>query len=247
MNPVPPNTGMLLWGSFAYALVVLILIFPWRTPPGKARVRLCGRMGPAVWDPKQSWASTVTAIGAVLATVLSARPELPFKSVKPEIVAVIEHTTKASDEIASIRTEFLGLSIFFGALILIAPLFYIATRTKKEVDAKVGEEGEKEGQYQGYVWSFMLTSLITLWGAVGQLMALFLLFGMLKLSLATAFQWLLGLTLFPLIPLYAWRSIGMAIQTADIKAAKGQVRLQRRSLGLSERISEPPLPEWTIL
>jgi hypothetical protein len=208
MGPVTPNTVMLVWGALAYALVVLILIFPWGTR------QLCDRMGPEVWDPKKSWASTVTAIGALLATVLSARPELKFK---PEIVAAIKHTAKDNDEFASmiagIRTEFLGMSIFFGALILVAPLIYNATRTKKKVDDNEGEPGEKKDQYQGYVWSFMLSSLITLWGAVGQLMALFLLFGKLELSLATAFQWLLGVTLFPLIPLYAWRSIRMAIQT----------------------------------
>jgi uncharacterized membrane protein len=235
MGPVTPNTAMLVWGALAYALVVLILIFPWRTH------RLCDRMGPGVWDPKQSWASTVTAIGALLATVLSARPELPFKSVKPETVAAVE---KLKEEIAGIRTEFLGMSIFFGALILIAPLIYNATRTKKKVDTKAGG---KEDQYQGYVWSFMLTSLLTLWGADGQLMALFLLFGMLKMSLATAFQGLLGLTLFPLIPLYAWRSIKIAIQTAEIEAAKKQLELQRKSFGIDAQVSEPPLPEWSIL
>ena len=125
MGPVPPNTGMLLWGSLAYALVVLVLIFPWRTR------RLCDRMGPAVWDPKQSWASTVTAIGAVLATVLSARPELPFKTDIVELgtVGALLGTLLSTwpelpfkPKVGKIKTEFLGLSIFFGALILIAPL-----------------------------------------------------------------------------------------------------------------------------
>jgi hypothetical protein len=51
-----------------------------------------------------------------------------------------------------------------------------------------------------------------------------------KLSVATAFQWLLGLTLFPLVPLYAWRSIKMAIQSAEIEAAINRA-----------------LPEWSIL
>ena len=93
----------------------------------------------------------------------------------------------------------------------------------------------------------MLTSVITLWGAAGQLVALVLLFEMLDLYVARAFQGLLGLTLFPLIPLYAWRSIKMAIQTADIQAAKRQAQLQWKSLGISRQISEPPLPEWSIL
>lgn len=222
MGLVTLNTAMLVWGALAYALVVLILIFPWRTR------QLCDRMGPEVWDPKQSWASTVTAIGALLGTVLSAR-DLPIKT-----------------EGGTIKTEFLGMSIFFGALILIAPLIYNATRTKKKVDDKAGEPGEKKDQYQGYVWSFMLSSLITLWGAVGQVIALFLFFGMLKLSLATAFQWLFGLTLFPLIPLYAWRSIRIAIQTADVAATKKQTELDWKSRGIQKQ-SEPPLPEWSIL
>lgn len=138
------GTALLVWSlrliSFAYALFC-ILVSPWR------KRKLSDPMGPGVWDPKQSWVTTMTALGALLVTVLSARPELPFK---PEI--------PATD--GQIKAEF-SVSVFFLVRLFSSPRYSMWRGVKK-----VGRYPCH--QYQGYVWSFLLTCLVTLWGAAGR-------------------------------------------------------------------------------
>src|ERR1700736_1877403 len=80
-------------------------------------------MGKPQWDFSKSWASSLTAVGALLGTILAA----------------------AGGGLTSNKTN-AGLNVFFGVLVLIAPLVYSATARYTEA----GSMDAKEGQVQGY-------------------------------------------------------------------------------------------------
>jgi hypothetical protein len=70
-------------------------------------------MGTAKWDPATSWASTLTAIAALLGVALSFSAALPTET---QWIA---------------KNQFAGLSVFFAAVNLLAPFIYNATRRVK--------------------------------------------------------------------------------------------------------------------
>jgi hypothetical protein len=107
-------------------------------------------MGSPTWSFKDSWASNVTVASGALVTLLtfSSLPDQPF------------HFTKSGYAV---------LSFLFAALIGLAPILYNLLR--KEVDAKDATD-KPVIQYQGYVASFLLACLLTLWGVGGQLATL---------------------------------------------------------------------------
>ncbi len=113
-------------------------------------VNLTGSMkGPAKWDPKDSWASNLTAVGAILATVISA------KSIQDKI------TGNPS------AIEIFVLSVFFAALSITAPFFFNATRPAAR-NALQGKPPVTQpiNQIQGSVLSFLVVSALTLWGGI---------------------------------------------------------------------------------
>jgi hypothetical protein len=164
------------------------------------------RLGPANWDFSKSWGSNVTVVGALLGTILAA-------GVLPE------ETTTVS------KATYSGLNLFFGILVLIAPLIYVATEKAKSVHRGTTV---KEAQYQGFVWSFLLASLVTLWAAIGELVTVGLLFQEIRTtgSLPEAAIWAMWVAVgwaLLLLALYTWRSIG-----ATVKVQADPVRLRRR-------------------
>ncbi len=127
------NTVILV-GTLAYAL---FLVARSSTELKVTANEFCGPMkGQAKWDPKESWASNLTAAGTILVTVISAKPV---------------------QETLNIPVEYFALSVFFAALGIVAPFFYNAMR---------------KDQSQGYLWSFMIATIMTVWGAAGQLATL---------------------------------------------------------------------------
>jgi hypothetical protein len=99
-------------------------------------------IGDPTWDFSKSWASNVTVVGAILGTVLSAK-------VLPATTVVVS------------PSGYTALSLLFGALVVVAPLLFVATR-KGRADAK-------GPVYTGYGWAFLVASSVTLWGVIGQL------------------------------------------------------------------------------
>jgi hypothetical protein len=116
-------------------------------------VQLRGRIGPANWDFTKSWASNLTVVGALLGTILSA--------------GVLPDTTSVP------KATYAGLSLFFGALIVIAPFIYTSTQGTNSVDKA---EPAPEPQFQGYVWFFLLATTITIWAVLGELGTMFAIF-----------------------------------------------------------------------
>ncbi|MGE5113372.1 MAG: hypothetical protein ACM3JB_21105 [Acidobacteriaceae bacterium] len=115
------------------------------------------RLGPPSWNFSDSWGTNITVAGAVLSTLLS--------------FSALPEQTHYLNKIA-----YLCLSLIFSALITIAPSIYALIRTPVNV------QGSDTPQYQGYVVPFAIASGVTLWGALGQLGTVALLFGELVAS-----------------------------------------------------------------
>lgn len=100
--------------------------------------------GVATWDFTTSFASSITAVGALLGTVLSAQ--------------VLPHDTELLT-----KAEYAGLNVLFGALVVLAPFIYTVARVSKinRANAQTVKLG----------W-FLLTCLITLWAVLGELFTL---------------------------------------------------------------------------
>ena len=120
-----------------------VIVIRWLVPWDKTRVDLGAPMGKGSWDPNTSWASNFTLLGAVLGSIM--------------VAGMLPNTTKFFT-----TTTYSALYIFFGALILLAPFVYVTTRTH--------DPGSTD--LHGYVWSFLLSSLITLWAVLGELVTI---------------------------------------------------------------------------
>jgi hypothetical protein len=105
-------------------------------------------------DFKTAYASTVTAAGALLATVIAA-------SVLPE------QTTTLSKE------AFLALNLIFGIAVVVAGLVYAALQRPVWVD--VPNTTKQQRAMEGTVWGFLAASFITVWAVFGELLTLWLL------------------------------------------------------------------------
>jgi hypothetical protein len=182
------------------------------------------KMGAAYWDPKGSWASTLTATGAILGSVLSAPAVLP------------------ANTLLLSRAHYFGLSLFFGALTVVAPFGYNTVRCAEKTD------GGKRLEYHGYVWSFLTATALLLWAVLGQLATLSLLLNEPQSHDAMpgfvrwAFQLVLLLAAIGLIP-YTRQSIRLAVENRDLQPAQ-KVREMREALGIAERDVRP---RWSIL
>ncbi len=95
------------------------------------------RIGNPQWDFSKSWATTLTTVGAFLGTVIS------------------------TPSLSGINMQS-GLSLFFGLVVLIAPLIYTASIERFPSDPNV-----KDGtyQYEGTIRMFLITCTLTVWGS----------------------------------------------------------------------------------
>ncbi|HEX6780628.1 MAG TPA: hypothetical protein VF125_01220 [Solirubrobacterales bacterium] len=135
-------------------IAVVWLIIAWFLGHGNAGLR--DKLGgTAELDFSKSFASTLTAVGALLGTIIAA-------GVLPE------ETVKLS------RGGFVGLNLTFGVAIVIAAAVAASFLSSEAVKNK---EGKNEWKVEGYVWPFMLSALITLWAVFGELYAISLLIG----------------------------------------------------------------------
>jgi hypothetical protein len=99
----------------------------------------------------------------------------------------------------------------------------------------------KEPQYQGYVWSFLFSSMVTLWAVAGELLTVFLLFREIRTaqSLSKLSVWvMLGVVVFAavLLLLYAWTSI-RAILKDQIDLPKHRRRTRNQLLLLHPAVT----------
>jgi hypothetical protein len=103
--------------------------------------------GPAQWDLKESWASNLTAVGAIVTTVMAVKP---------------------IQEAAKLDVKLFVLSLFFAALSVTTPFVYNALATEPRNRTTNGQVKEVEASLH---W-FLIASVMTLWAVIGQLLTL---------------------------------------------------------------------------
>jgi hypothetical protein len=159
------STVLIIWVPFA-AAVALVAWAVLTTTDIKTP------FGPANWDYSQSWATSLTVVGALLGTVIGA-------GVLPDELDLF---TKAG---------YAGLNVFFGMLVLFAPLIYAALQNRLKDDDK------GVAQYEGTLLAFIVASVATVWGVLGELGTVGLLFRETEkgASLATVLVWALWIVL----------------------------------------------------
>jgi hypothetical protein len=141
--------------AVVWLLVALAYLF-FKAARTDQEVSLTGNLrGTAELDFSKSFASTLTAVGALLGTIIAA-------GVLPE------ETVKLS------RGGFVGLNLTFGVAIVVAAA--VAACFFKIEKMKNAEE-KMEWKAEGYIWTFLLSALITLWAVCGELYAVWLLIG----------------------------------------------------------------------
>jgi len=160
-----------LWFLAILPISAIVIVFvgyciaKWKYPIIRHKVKLSTRMGTGSWKFNESWASTLTATGAVLGLILAAEllPEQP--------------------QTFSTAT-YVMLNLLLGATIVVATLLYNAVRWPKRVPTyEKGEPVVVNGQpvtvteNQGVVVVFMLASAMVLWGLFGQLLTTWYLLG----------------------------------------------------------------------
>lgn len=213
---------------------VILIIARWLTFT-EAGCGLKSRIGPANWDFSKSWGSSLTVVGALLGTILSAGA-LPEETV----------TSKAT---------YAGLNLLFGVLILVAPLIYTATQSPKDVHRT---KTLKEPQYQGYVVSFLIASAVTLWATVGELVTVVLLFREIQTSrslpdAAVALMIALAVAAVLLLYFYSFRTLGWILKRqCDVPKLKEEKRAELEArvgpnMAPTEDQIVPELPAWSLL
>jgi hypothetical protein len=108
-----------------------------------------GEVGVAELEFSSSFASALTAVGALLGTIITA-------GVLPEETV---HFSKAG---------FTGLNLTFGIAILVAAIVYSGLQRSFVEE----EGGKKEWKLKGFVIPYLLAALITLWAVFGEVWTL---------------------------------------------------------------------------
>lgn len=195
------------------------------------RCGLAQRLGPADWDFSKSWASNLTVFSALLGTILSA-------GVLPKETSATKTATYA------------GLNLLFGVGVLMGPFLYTAFQSPVLVNL---HSSEKEAQYQGRVWTFLLATILTLWAVLGELATIWALFGELKTANSLpdgglwVFRILLAVGAVSLLVLILIRMHTILLGQCDQNRRRSRKKGQHQKLqalgvtGLTEGDTVPPL------
>lgn len=148
-QPSAPWPEILILGSLAAAVMLALMVVG--NIPDREKVNApLSKPAPGVkWDAK-SWATTLTAVGGILGTVLGG---VTFPTY-PEQIA---------------KVSLVNLNLFFGILVVVGPFLFQALRRKE-----LSDEERKSGCF-GTNLTLLMTSTITLWAVFGQLGAFALL------------------------------------------------------------------------
>ncbi len=234
----------IVFGSLILAFVLLVISYLWLVLDKKNfpslnvanYLGLLGCMGKPQWDFSNSWATSLTTVGALLGTLLSVGPAHEEKNI--------------------------GLSVFFGMLVIIAPFLYNAITRHVKTDTG---DGQGTPEYQGYIGIFLLTSLLTLWAVCGELVTVIVVLydltdqGFLSLSIRPLFLVVLIAALL-CICIYAIHTIPWTVQDQleDQAAKQAEIHARRTaSLTEAERASgkeitpqeelNPSMKSWSLL
>jgi hypothetical protein len=142
------------------------------------------------WTFKDGWASSIVVVSTVVIAVVGAVGSLRSEAFGDFSVA-----------------DFVGLNLIFGSMVLVSPLTYSALR-------KEAPEGEQDNKTAivGTVGGLMVAAAAVLWGAFGQLTALFMVnmaapHGGREFALVA----LLLLLSAAFVGIYAWRTLGWTV------------------------------------
>jgi len=164
------------------------------------RFGLDTRLGPAGWKFSESWASNLTAGGALLGTLVagSVLPDHP------------QFLTKA---------QYGGLNLFFGLLVAVAAYLYNAVVAKKDIpdDSTTNPPTPRSYQPEGFVWMYLVASMLTLWAVWGEIGTLYVMLadiiGHAKFTSLPSGLLLAGtLIVAGAGALYAWLTIGWNVE-----------------------------------
>ncbi len=120
----------------------------------KASIHFRSQLGEIGWDYTQSFATSTGVIGSVLTLILTSGA-LPAKAPT--------HILPPG--------AYAGLAVFFGTLVIIAPILYNGTTTRVNVSA--ASERDTGYEYRGRVWGFLVAALVTQWGLLGSISTVF--------------------------------------------------------------------------
>lgn len=145
-SPAVPIAGLPGYvGLAALVLGALVFLFVLANPKVRSSLRL--QVGHVGWDFDKSWATTLTAVGAILGTVAGG-DLLPDES------------TLLSKAWVS------GLTLLFGVLVVLAPFVFLAFATF----AKDKDTGDM--QANGIFWVFLVSAFLTVVAVYGELTTL---------------------------------------------------------------------------
>jgi hypothetical protein len=140
-------TWVLLGGSLLLAL--FLVGQQWQT----TRRPMDTKLGPLGWSFTDSWASNLTGLLALFAT-LSATELVP----------------QANTDAWLPGTTYAALGALFGGLVLAAPLVYLALANPEKGSTDTTRQTEPpDVHYQGCVKGFLLATTLVLWALFGQL------------------------------------------------------------------------------
>jgi hypothetical protein len=226
--------------ALAFGSLVVALIFITLRTQGTLNanevIRLGSRMGQGQWDFTQSFATNITLIGSVLTLILTS-------SSVPAITKILP-----SDAYGR-------LAVFFGILVVIAPLFYNGTVIKVTVSPDQFDTG---AEYHGTVWGFLLAALVTCWGLLGSVATAFLTLleidydGGLSIAVITVLAVALS-TAVVFFGFYTWIKIdGSIVDQFDPAAHASRIArstVVRAAMNLAAPTAQqpPPAPRLTFL
>lgn len=225
----------LTFGSLVVALI-FVTLRALGTLNANEAIHLGSRMGQGQWDFTQSFATNITVIGSVLTLILAS-------SSLPASTKVLPSATYG------------GLAVFFGILVVIAPLFYNGTVVKVTVSP---DQFDTSAEYHGTVWGFLLAALMTCWGLLGSVATAFLALldieygGDLSVAVVTVLTVTLA-TAMIFFGFYIWRKIdGSIVDQFDPVAHASRVArstVMRAAMNLEPPTAQypPPAPRLTFL
>ncbi len=239
------SSDILLVAPLIFSSVVVIVATWLAIARINKDVGLTTMLGPVGWDFSSSWASTLTAV-AILATLLASSDLLPDDlSLNPS------------------KPEFGMLSLIFAFLLPMAPILYNAFRSPiRTLDG----DGNITYQDQGFVWSFVLASILTVWAVGGELLSTYQLVGNITATpalilLSSGFR--VGLIVVAiLVVLYVCQATyALILESVDTGKAK-EIRdkqlevsvilgvlddQSKQALRTELQTIKPPLPRWSVL
>jgi len=242
----------------AYIIAVFIVIWTFKRavyPDDGSHYKLKDCLGNAQWDFTNSWASNLTAVGALIGAALTAQqgalPQYSLFSLFLLLMAVL----------APLAYNFIGKPESADATLTGQSSFDTTTLVQSLIHPNTIPE-QKPYQYQGYIWGFLVACTLTLGAVIGEVIILIFLLGDLStikpMNATVGFIQLLLCLAVIAVGYYGWRTIPWTLQ---IQRSQQNARMEAhrhfidRTLNLQgealtryvQNNPKPALPSWSLL